>query len=71
MKNAPIKKIELDQNGHLHVYPDVAVSGNFEFIYRDASGVDWDQASQALIAREPKRWQPETLFGQLICAVKN
>ena len=71
MRNAPIKSIELDAKGHLEIYPDVAVSGDFKFIYRDASGITWNEASQALVANEPDRWEPNKLFGQIICSAIN
>ncbi len=71
MINAPIKLIELDAKGHLQICPDVTSSGDFKFIYRDASGVKWNDANQALVAREPDRWEPNKLFGQIICAAIN
>ena len=69
VKTAPIKTIALDSKGYLHVYPDVALCGDFKFIYRDASGIAWDEASQLLVARVPDRWEFETLFKQIISAV--
>ena len=69
MKNAPIKLIELSEQGYLQVYPDVNISGDFEFIYRDGSGVTWNETSNALLAREPGRWEPNKLLGQIISAV--
>lgn len=71
MRNAPINLIELDAKGHLQIYPDVNSSGDFKFIYRDASGVIWNETRQALVANEPDRWEPNRLFGQIICSVIN
>ena len=68
-KRAPIKKIVVDPHGHLQVCPDVSVCGGFKYIWRDASGVRWDNATEALMAYEPDRWQADKLFQQILCAV--
>lgn len=66
MKQIAIKIVEVNKFGHLRIYPE---SENFNFIYRTASGVDWDDDAQALQAREPERWQIATLFSQIVSAV--
>ena len=71
MKKAPIKLIELSEQGYLQIYPDVSVSGDFKSIYRDASGVTWNETSQAVVASEPDRWEPNKLFRQIVCAAIN
>ena len=69
-KLAPIKKISIEEDGRFCVSPDISVSGDFESIWRDASGIRWDAKINALVAYEPHRWKPVTLYGQIILAVK-
>ncbi len=71
MKKVPIKLIELSEHGYLQIRPDVSVSGDFKSIYRDASGITWNETNQALVASDPDRWEPNKLFGQIICAAIN
>ena len=68
---APIKEISIEEDGRFCVYPDISVSGDFEFIWRDASGIRWDNKINALIAYEPHRWEPVTLYAQIILATKS
>jgi hypothetical protein len=70
-KVAPIKEVSIEEDGRLCVYPDTSVSGDFEFIWRDASGIRWDTKANALVAYEPHRWEAVTLYGQIILAVKS
>ncbi|MFC1542490.1 hypothetical protein ACFL4M_01200 [Pseudomonadota bacterium] len=69
MKKAPIKEILIDKDDQFCVVPDVAVCGDFEFIWRDASGIRWEPMINALIAYEPKKWEPLKLFEQMMAAV--
>ncbi len=58
----------LDVESGLMVRP---VSKDFEFIYRDASGIRWNPQHKALIAYEPLRWDSKDLFEQILFAVRN
>jgi len=70
-KQAPIKEIRIDNNGHMHVLPAIEICGSFDFIWRDASGIRWDTNVASLIAAEPDRWEYFKLFGQILAAVQS
>lgn len=65
-----IQSIALDpESGQLTITPGLPAGSDYEFIWRDASGIRWDSAERALIADQPNRWQPEALFRQMLQAV--
>ena len=68
---AAVIEISCNPQGHLSVKPDSNVCGTFEFIYRDASGVRWDEHNKSLVAYEPERWSAFDLYRQILSAVKN
>ena len=64
-----IAEVGLDSMEHLFVRPPEFE--DFTYIWRDASGVRWDQDRHVLIAYEPERWEPVTLFKQIVAVVNN
>jgi len=50
MSSVMIAKIEVDETGCLRLYPDAAI---YDFIYRAACGVHWNQEGRFLGARCP------------------
>lgn len=68
MEKEEIKEIGLDTKGHLYILP---TTSSFPFVYRDASGVRWDETKKALVAFEPERWGTLDLYSQILSAVKN
>ncbi len=67
--NSIVEEVGLDAAGHLFVKPQA--SDDFTYIWRDASGIRWNETTRTLVAYEPKRWEPITLFQQIVAAVKN
>lgn len=68
MRQIPIKEVLIDQTRGLAIRP---MERNYEFIYRDASGVGWSRELEALVAAEPLRWNVTDLFLQMRFAVRN
>jgi hypothetical protein len=66
-----IELVAIDAAGRLLVRPRLPKADYFTRIYRDASGVEWDDSACALCAAEPERWQHIDLFKQICAAVRN
>jgi len=69
MKQTPIEEIKIDEENRLLIRPKIRPDQNFEYIYRDASGVTWIDKVRCLGAREPDKWNHFDLFKQIIFAV--
>ena len=65
-----VDSVTIDGNV-LFVKPRVAKADFFTHIYRDASGVEWDDMREALCAAEPSRWSHYDLYKQIVAAVHN
>ncbi len=55
----------------LFVEPRLPKADHFTHIYRDASGIEWDDNRHALCAAEPARWNHFDLYKQMLAAVHN
>ena len=62
MKQRAIAKVVVDSSGRLFVSPKTDDGHSYEYIYREANGLRWDQARRALCAYEPSRWRHEELL---------
>ena len=70
VQTVEIRCISVDAlTGELSVVPDLPGGEDYEYIWRDASGIRWDASRQALVAYEPSRWPPDALFRQIRAAV--
>ena len=70
MKQIPIEEIIIDAENRLLIRPEFGPGDNYEYIYRDASGVTWIAQLGCLGAREPEKWNHFNLFRQIILAVQ-
>lgn len=70
MKQIPIDEIVIDAENRLLIRPKFGLGDNYEYIYRDASGVTWIAQIGCLGAREPEKWNHFDLFRQIILAVQ-
>lgn len=50
MRSVDILRVSIDDAGRLTVQPDLALSDDFEFIWRTASGIRWDSVGRELFA---------------------
>lgn len=62
-----IKEIGIDNKERLFVVPQTE---QFEFIYRDASGVGWDDKGRFLYSPKPKELTYFEWYRQIILATK-
>lgn len=63
-----IEEIGLDGQGYLFVRPSAGSDDAFAYIYRDASGIQWNTQLRALCAAEPARWTVPDLYKQILAA---
>jgi hypothetical protein len=63
-----IKRVEIDQEGRLCVYP---VSLEFPYIYREAKEVHWDVKSCFLYSPHPKQWTYVDWFFHILKVAKD
>ena len=70
MKQIPIEEIVIDTENRLLIRPKLGPEDNYEYIYRDASGVTWIEKQRCLGASEPERWNHFDIFRQIIMAVR-
>lgn len=66
-----IEEIAIDGDGHLLVRPRLPAEDDFAFIWRDASGIRWNETARALVAAEPQRWEGFNLYKQILAAVQS
>jgi len=59
-----VREIAVDQSGRLLVKPE-SPSASFQYIYRAANGLRWDDDSNAFVAAEPQRWNATELLAHL------
>jgi hypothetical protein len=62
-----IEEIGLDNDGALYVRP--ASGHDFNYIYRSASGIRWNNALRTFHAYEPHRWAAPALYREIRRAV--
>lgn len=68
MANVHIDKIEIDSSGRLLITPEPGF--DFSFIYRTATGVNWDNASSSFTAPKPKEWSYLNWFENIYASVR-
>ena len=66
-----IEEVGIDAAGYLFLRPSLDPKENYEFIWRDASGVRWNEQLRALHAAEPSRWEHFELYKQILKAVRS
>ena len=70
MKSIGISRIEIDASGRLLVYPAVQDSGYFQYVYRAAAEVYWDNAG-FFHSPVPREWPYAQWLKQIRFAVRD
>jgi hypothetical protein len=63
MKIENISKISIDQDGRLIIMPE---KETFEYIYRSASGTNWNNENKYLFSQIPHEWSIIKWFSHMI-----
>ena len=66
MKPLPVERVVVDATLGLLVVPE---AGDYEHIYRAATGVRWNREHRAFCAFEPRRWQANELLTHIAATV--
>jgi len=70
MNNVIINRIELDDAGHLRIYPGMEKKG-YEYIWRSASSVRWDAVDHSLFVLPIDGFTLFDEFLQIVSAVES
>jgi hypothetical protein len=71
MENIEITKIEIDESGKLLVTPIINWNDFFQFIYRAATGVRWNENSKCFVAPVPKEWSQFDWYANIVTSVRS
>jgi hypothetical protein len=63
MTKEKIIEVGIDEKGRLYIKPETKT---FEFIWRDASEVGWDDKEKVLYSPKPKEWTYYDWYRQII-----
>ncbi len=66
MREEEIAEVGIDKERRVFVRP---ASGDFEQIYRTATGVYWDRATRRLSHPVPREWTPVRWFRQILADI--
>ncbi len=67
MERDTIAEVEIDATGKLHVVPTKLA---FQYIYREAIEVQWDDVRRSLHSPEPRAWSYARWFQQILAAAR-
>ena len=71
MATTPIAFVVIDEDGRLQVYPDVPRSdAGYQYIYRDASGIRWDDENLCLYSEIPRELSHGQWFTIILDAIE-
>ena len=69
MENISIDKVSVQKDGKLRIYPQVA-SSDYQYIYREACEVYWDQSEKCFYSPVPREWDYKKWFSQIVCVAR-
>ena len=69
MRVCNVAEIEIDQHGRLLVLP-AGIDPGRQFIYRTASGIRWEESSNAFVAAAPENWEHGKFLAHLLHEVR-
>jgi hypothetical protein len=69
MEDIEITNIELLNTNELSVKPAVNWNNSFQFIYRTATGVIWNEKTQCFMSPIPKEWSHLDWYANIVTSV--
>ncbi|HSF90846.1 MAG TPA: hypothetical protein VLA51_01440 [Paracoccaceae bacterium] len=70
METCPILKVAVLADGRTAVFPE-SKQADYQYVYREAAGVYWDQAIGCFVSTPPQEWSPQKWYQQIISVVKS
>ena len=70
METSPILKVAVLNDGRTAVFPE-SKRADYQYVYREAAGVYWDQAMGCFVSTPPQEWTPQKWYQQIIAVVRS
>jgi hypothetical protein len=70
MNTSHIRKVSVLDDGCLAIFPESA-NASYQYIYREASGVYWDQERACFKSTPPKEWSLQKWYQQIVSVVSS
>jgi hypothetical protein len=70
METSPILKVAVLPDGRTAVFPQ-SKRGDYQYVYREAAGVYWDQAMECFVSTPPQEWSSQKWYQHIVSAVRS
>ena len=70
METSPILKVAVLPDGRTAVFPE-SKRADFQYVYREAAGVYWDQSMGCFVSTPPQEWSPQKWYQQILSVVRS
>lgn len=68
METSLIFKVAVLDDGRVAVFPQ-SKRADYQYVYREAAGVNWDQAMGCFVSTPPQEWTPQKWYQHIISVV--
>jgi hypothetical protein len=69
MDTTPILKVAVLNDGRIAVFPE-SRKAEYQYVYREAAGVYWDQILGCFHSTSPREWTPQKWYQHIVAIVK-
>ena len=69
METSPILKVAVFPDGRTAVFPE-SKRADYQYVYREAAGVYWDQSMGCFVSTPPQEWSPQKWYQQILSVVR-
>lgn len=69
MNTSPILKVAVLDDGRTAVFPE-SKKAEYQYVYREAAGVYWDQEQGCFVSTPPKEWTPQKWYQHILAIVR-
>lgn len=69
MEISPILKVAVLPDGRTAVFPE-SKRADYQYVYREAAGVYWDQSMGCFVSTPPQEWSPQKWYQQILSVVR-
>jgi hypothetical protein len=69
MNTTPILKVAVLDDGRTAVFPE-SRKADYQYVYREAAGVYWDQKLGCFVSTPPQEWTPQKWYQHILAIVR-
>jgi len=69
MDTCAILKVSVLDDGRTAVFPE-SKKADYQYVYREAAGVYWDQEQGCFVSTPPKEWTPQKWYQHIVAIVR-